>query len=334
MKYFFAGFNNFFIDYLKLFLEELSMNARELPSSFFSRLSLAIFFQKQNTKICPEETIFKNKIALVTGSTGGIGKEIALGLLVRGIRTILTGRSIQKIDKTRKEFIARGIDKKLIYSLCFDLSDLDTLREIKNNLIWQIGTEKISILIENAGIWPRTYATTKNNFEIAYGTNVLGHQVLRNILIDNFLVRDARIVITTGDIYFIESKAQENLQYKGMFGGMKAYCQSKLGNIWIAANLQRSYPDYTVAIVHPGVIASGLGGTGTIGRHIKSLFMINTTVGAQTTLIAATQPNIIKCGYYHNSVGLAEFPKNDPALDETSAITFWELTEKIASRFR
>jgi hypothetical protein len=58
----------------------------ELPRSFISGLSLAMVGQFSNLIICPLETDLKGKIALITGSTGCIGKETARGLLVRGIK--------------------------------------------------------------------------------------------------------------------------------------------------------------------------------------------------------------------------------------------------------
>jgi hypothetical protein len=105
-----------------------------LPKSISARMKLAMFNQYDHPVICPIETDFKGKIALVTGSTNGIGKETAKGLLQRGIRTILTGRDQKKLDALKQEILSDGISESLVSVLKFDLADIDTLKELPNEL--------------------------------------------------------------------------------------------------------------------------------------------------------------------------------------------------------
>jgi len=302
----------------------------ELPRSSISRLSLAMVGQLSNRITCPMETDLKGKIALITGSTGGIGKETARGLLLRGIKTILTARDPKKLGELKNDFLRDGIPEDLLLGICLDLSDLDTLKNISEKLSYLLKGEKISILIENAGVWPTSYSTTKQGYEIAFGTNVLGHFVLRkNLLLSNILSSNARIVILTGDIYILEKDSLWDLKYSSPFGGVKAYCQSKLGNIWVASELQKKYPELTVSIVHPGVISSGLGGAGRIGKFFKSFIMLDTKQGSQMSLYCATQNDIQKGMYYHNAIGPAEFPEGDPALQEDKAKEYFERLDSL-----
>ena len=296
-----------------------------LPSSIISRLSLAMIGQLSNRMTCPMETDLKGKFALITGSTGGIGKETARGLLERGIKTILTARDSKKLEELKNDFLKDGISEDSLLGISLDLSDLNTLKNISKKVEDVLQGEKISILIENAGVWPTSYSTTKQGYEIAFGTNVLGHFVLRkNLLQSNILSNNARIVILTGDIYILENDSFWDLKYSSSLGGVKAYCQSKLGNIWVARELQKKYPELTVSIVHPGVISSGLGGAGSIGKFFKSFIMLDTKQGSQMSLYCATQNDIQKGMYYHNANGASEFPEGDPALQEDKAKEYFE----------
>ena len=65
--------------------------------------------------------------------------------------------------------------------------------------------------------------------------------------------------------------------------------------MWWAHELIQNLPKLSVNIVHPGVVASGLGGGshGAIRSFLRQTMMLTPKAGAQTTLICATQPGII-----------------------------------------
>ena len=129
----------------------------------------------------------------------------------------------------------------------------------------------MDLLVENAGIWPQRYAQTRQGHEIAFGVNVLAHFVLRSELGAAGALGATRIVMLTGDIYILASACTPDYRWSGRVGGLRAYCRSKLGNLWIAAGLVERSPGLEVRVVHPGVVATGLGGdVGTLG----ALFII------------------------------------------------------------
>ncbi len=305
-----------------------------LPPPGFARTRLAVLGQKRGNPTCPKESPLSGATALVTGATGGIGVEIARGLLARGLDTIVTGRNPNKIAQTLEAFREEGSAAERLLSATFDLADLETISSAVEGLARRLSGRSIQVLVENAGVWPSRYGTTKQGYEVAYGTNVLGHFVLRRRLQSaGLLAADARVVVLTGDIYCRAADCTPDYHYAGPLGGMQAYCRSKLGNVWAARELQRRSPQLTVAIVHPGVIASNLGGGGAVGRFLKSLFMLSPARGAQMPLICATQPDILPGGYYHNAVGLASFPTGDPALEDRRAELLWRGLEAQAASF-
>ena len=142
------------------------------------------------------------------------------------------------------------------------------------------------------------------------------------------------LVSLAGDIYIVSKKSTPNY-FTDEKSVTNAYCQSKLGCMWWALELQQQYPNIFVNIVHPGVVITGLGGesVGTIRRFIRNRLMISQNEGAQTTLICATQSGIVNGGYYHNTMGRIILHKDDPGADLEKAEEFWNLLEGISSSF-
>jgi NAD(P)-dependent dehydrogenase (short-subunit alcohol dehydrogenase family) len=142
-------------------------------------------------------------------------------------------------------------------------------------------------------------------------------------------------VILTGDIYILASACTPDYSWRGPVGGMRAYCRSKLGNLWIASELGRRSPHLSVYVVHPGVVATNLGGeAGALGDRLKRLIMISPEQGAQMPLICATQDGLENGGYYHNAFGRLRLPECDPARDAASAARLWEVCESLAAERR
>ena len=280
----------------------------ELSSWTFVRLFKCMFSQPKIA--VPLTTPYRGEIAVVTGGTGGIGYEIVRGLIERGLDTIVVGRSEKKLKETVEDFKAFG-------SARVDLADLETVETGAQEIKKLLGQRKIKVLVENAGVMPEKKGKTKQGLELAFGVNVLGHFALRNKLLD-VMDKEPRVVCVTGDIYCRSKDCTPN--FNG--SGTDAYCRSKLGNIWIARELAKRQTSWSVCAVHPGVIATDLGGG---GRALKAAMgLISPEQGAQMPLFCATQPRILSGAYYHNSYGLVpvRFPPTDSALHPQPG--FWD----------
>jgi NAD(P)-dependent dehydrogenase (short-subunit alcohol dehydrogenase family) len=272
--------------------------------------------QAARTPRCPELPRLDGRTALVTGGGHGIGLETSRGLARRGARVISASR--------------RSRDEELEF-IALDLSDLESVRRCTAELARRIGPAKLDILIANAGLWPMSHRLSAQGHEIAFATNVLGHfELIRTALQHGLLAPDARVVILTGDIYALTRDCTPDYRYRSALGGMHAYCRSKLGNLWHAAQLAERHPELRVYSAHPGVIASDLGGGGVLMAAVKRPLMLSTEDGAQTTLFCATQPDLESGAYYHNTMGRVLLREDDPAADVERARRFWNLLEGLA----
>jgi NAD(P)-dependent dehydrogenase (short-subunit alcohol dehydrogenase family) len=286
--------------------------------------------QARRTPRCPVNPRLDGMLALVTGATGGIGVEIARGLAARGATLILPCRSPAKGNALRALLGATpgGVAPQLV---AMDLEDLESVRSAAREIARLCAGRRIELLVENAGVWPARPRATKQGHEIAFGVNVLAHFELRRQLARAGALADAaRVVMLTGDIYILESACTPDYRWSGRLGGMRAYCRSKLGNLWIAAELLQRQPQRSVYVVHPGVVATGLGGeVGALGQRIKRSIMLSPEQGAQMPLVCATQPGLVNGGYYHNAHGLMRLDPSDPARDARAAAGLWELCESL-----
>lgn len=294
------------------------------------RMLTASFGQARRTPRCPELPRLDGRLALVTGATGGIGLEIARGLARRGAELILPCRNPAKGAALLERLRADGAKRSELVAM--DLEDLESVRAGARAIEGLCAGRPIDLLVENAGVWPSRYARTRQGHEIAFGVNVLAHfDLRRQLTASGALAPGARVVVLTGDIYILESTCTPDSIWSGRNGGMRAYCRSKLGNLWIAAELLRRQPGLEVYVVHPGVVATNLGGRmGAFGDAFKRLVMIPPELGAQMPLVCATQPGLANGGYYHNVLGRMRLSERDPARNARAAAALWETCEALA----
>lgn len=111
-----------------------------------------------------------SSIALITGGTSGIGREVANKLAQLGIHVLVVGRNAERGEKTVAEIRAAGGKSDSISS---DLRDASSAREVARRAV-ALGNGRVDILINNAGVFPfgPTHETTEEVFDSVYSLNV------------------------------------------------------------------------------------------------------------------------------------------------------------------
>ena len=87
------------------------------------------------------------RIALVTGSSRGIGRAIALQLAQDGYAVAVNGRSPESVQAVAAEIIARGGDAK---GYVCDVTDAEAVARMGDAVERELGT--VTALVNNAGI--------------------------------------------------------------------------------------------------------------------------------------------------------------------------------------
>ena len=100
------------------------------------------------------ELRLKNKVAVITGASEGIGKAIAIGLAKEGVHIAISARNVEKLNTTCEEIRSLGAEV-----LCFkgDMTDQAVVNDFIDNVIEKWGT--VHILVNNVG------CATKKSFE-------------------------------------------------------------------------------------------------------------------------------------------------------------------------
>ncbi len=137
-----------------------------------------------------------NKLALVTGSTQGIGKEAASRLLREGATVIINGRSQDRVDAAIRELGDLG----KIYGVVADIATATGAEQLAS-AIADIGS--VDILINNVGFFEFKpfFNVTDDNWLKLFELNVMSGVRLTRALMPGMLERN------WGRIVFIASEA-------------------------------------------------------------------------------------------------------------------------------
>jgi 3-oxoacyl-[acyl-carrier protein] reductase len=92
--------------------------------------------------------VLKDKVAIITGASRGLGKAFALKFAEEGANLLLTTTSLERAQGTVKEVKAKGVKAALIKA---DISVESDCNKIADEVMKQYG--KVDILINNAAIW-------------------------------------------------------------------------------------------------------------------------------------------------------------------------------------
>ena len=251
------------------------------------------------------------RVCVVTGANSGLGLETARALAAHGASVVLAVRNLDK----GAEAIARiraATPKADLSVQRLDLASLDSIRtaalELRDN------TDRIDLLINNAGVMYTTRQKTIDGFELQLGTNHIGHFALTGLLLDRLLpVEGSRIVTVSSIAHRILSRIDfDDLHAQRRYNRIAAYGRSKLANLLFTYELQRRLTEAglpTEALAaHPGVSHTEIGRHIPGERRLQSLVRWTTQpaeAGALPTLRAATDPNA-EGGQYYGPGGVME----------------------------
>lgn len=182
---------------------------------------------------------FRNKVALITGGSRGVGLATARALVAQGAKVTITARGEERLLKSHAELTALGGE---VASVAGDVGDWDDAQRMVRAALDNFG--RLDILINNAGVSMRG--------ELADLAPEVIEQVVRtNLLGSIFPTRAAlaQLLESRGHAVFISSIA-------GLLGvpGASVYCATKAALTTFVESLRLECPP---ARLHTGVVYLG-----------------------------------------------------------------------------
>jgi NAD(P)-dependent dehydrogenase (short-subunit alcohol dehydrogenase family) len=292
---------------------------------------------KWTTANIPDQT---GRTAVITGANTGLGYETAGGLAAKGAHVVLAVRNIEK-GKEAARRIEQATPGASVAIQELDLTSLDSIRAAADQL--RADHDSIDLLINNAGVMMTPKSTTKDGFELQFGTNHLGHFALTNLLLDRVLAAPGSRIVTVSSQghRFVRGIRFDDLQWERDYGRIRAYGQSKLSNLMFTYELQRRLQGTnTIAVAaHPGGSNTELmrnlpRWVGLASRPLEPLFQ-SADMGALPTLRAAIDPGVIG-GQYYGPDGFGEqrgYPKvvasSEASHDTDAQRRLWAVSEEL-----
>ncbi len=251
----------------------------------------------------------KQRVAVITGASSGIGLETARALAGENWRIIAVGRNPERCAAAAAELRATT-GGNTITMLQADLSLMAASARLADEIATL--TDRIDILVNNAGGMVKTLEMTPEGLEAGFAGNHLGPFLLTHRLLP--LLRRAagneprgavRIINTSSDgSEMIPGLNFADLQNLGNFSPGATYCSGKLANVMFAKALaQQLDGDGIFAFsVHPGTVASNFIShvPDAARQHMETLDTISPAQGADTLIWLATADaaGLVNGGYY------------------------------------
>jgi len=163
----------------------------------------------------------KDKVVIITGANKGIGKEAAKQIAKLGAKVYMACRSLDSANQAREEIVSETKNQN-VFVRHLDLASPDSIINFVD--LFKKEESKLDVLINNAGLWTKTKKLADINVEQTFAVNVIGHQLLTKLLLDELKVAAPSRIINTAshyaggldidDINFDKRNYNETLAYK------------------------------------------------------------------------------------------------------------------------
>ena len=282
----------------------------------------------------------KDKLAVVTGCTSGIGFETMRVLTMRGAYVVGTSRSLARAQAACAR--VRGITTPLQ----LELSDLDSVVACANAI--RSLRSPLDILVCNAGyLGGNGERELVDGIEKHFAINHLGHFVFVNRLLGRLYMSFQGRIVVVGSRAAYTSAPHAGIEFNNLgaahgYEDRRAYGHSKLANVLFSLHLGKLLRGtrITTNALHPGVINTEIDRN--MSRFKQTGFALLASLGvtktieegAATSCFVATSPSLgATSGKYFEDCNAVTVVGDTHMQDEAMAEELWRVSEELTRNY-
>jgi len=193
----------------------------------------------------------KGKVVMVTGSTDGLGREVALRSAALGANVIVHGRNQERGQAVVSEITNGGKGSARFYAA--DFASLAEVRTLAQTIARDY--ERLDVLVNNAGIWVKERQVSKDGHELHFAVNYLAGFLLTRALLPKIVASAPSRVVNVSSRSAAPIDFDDVMLERPGRAGL-GYGQSKLAQILFTIDLAAELKDkkVTVTALHPATM--------------------------------------------------------------------------------
>jgi len=189
-----------------------------------------------------KDPLLNDQVAIVTGSSSGIGREVALTFAQEGAKVVLAARREAKLKEVAREILSRGAESLVVPT---DISQEAQVKAMVGEALREFG--RVDVLVNNAGMgyWGPVMDFKTDDWDEVFDVNVKGTFLCsREVLPTMVEQRSGRIINISSDAGVIP------------FAEDSAYCAAKAAVIAFSRCLALELlpHDVGVHVICPGYV--------------------------------------------------------------------------------
>ncbi|BAU02599.1 hypothetical protein LR48_Vigan10g046500 [Vigna angularis] len=243
---------------------------------------------------------------IVTGSTSGIGLEIARQLAQSGAHVVMAVRNTKAAQELIQKWQIDSLGLSIplnVEVMQVDLLSLDSV--VRFAEAWNARSVPLHVLINNAGIFsigePQKFS--KDGYEQHLQVNHLAPALLSILLLPSLIRGSPSRIVNVNSVMhhvgFVDTDDMNVTSGKRKFSSLVGYSSSKLAEIMFSSILNKRLPaesGVSVLCVSPGIVqtnvARDLPKLVQAAYHLIPYFIFSAQEGARSALFAATDPQV------------------------------------------